>query len=175
MLTFIGLNILIPFAIARKDVRLASIPLALLMAYISTLLLIAPLCAAVGITNPCRISSCARGEPVKAGTLSIAEDVIAVDAKQGTELRRLLHARYDASPPMRRLFRNLDLLWGGSGVFVAAAIFAIVFDVPEESVGYAVGYSVPWIWGGLTAVVTIRMVHAAKREEEGLLGQSTSP
>lgn len=139
MICFVGITVLISVAIALQQVRVASIPLAVLMAYVCGLLLLAPLAKALGLRTPCRISSTARGEPVKAGVLAIVEDIVAVDAKQGTELRHLLHERYEASLPMRTLFHRLDLLWGISGVCVAAGIVAVIFAVSEESVGYGVG------------------------------------
>lgn len=139
MICFIGITVLISVAIALEQVRVASIPLAVLMAYVCGLILLAPLAQALGLKTPCRISSVARGQPVKAGTLAIVEDIVAVDAKQGTELRTLLHERYDASRPMRSLFHRLDLLWGISGLCVAGGIVAVIFAVHEESVGYGIG------------------------------------
>lgn len=95
----------------------------------------------LGSASPVRFSSAPRGEPIKSGVLAIAEDIVAVDAKKGTELRVLMHQRYDASPPIQKVCRNLDLLWGISGIGVTAGIVAVIFAVNNNSVGFAVGTS----------------------------------
>ena len=81
---------------------------------------------------------------------TIAEDVVAVDGKQGDIFRAAFNARYEASPEFRQLLAHMDLLWGCSGVAVAAGCIAVIFAVEETSVGWAIGE-----WGCVNERMTI--------------------
>lgn len=136
---FVGLTVLISIAISEKLVRVASLPLSIILAYACSELILGAIGHHFRVACPFRISSTAKGEPVRSGVLAIAEDIVAVDAKQGTEFRRLLMARYDASPPIQRLCFKLDLMWGILGLCVVAAVFAVAFGVHNSSYGYGLG------------------------------------
>ncbi|KAF2095839.1 hypothetical protein NA57DRAFT_78616 [Rhizodiscina lignyota] len=174
MILFGILTVLISVAIAKEQVRVASLSLSILMFAVGLQMVIVVVLRSFRVQSPFQVSSAPPGETVKSAALAIVEDVVAVDAKQGAEMRALLLARYDASPPIQNLFWKLDLLWGVSALGVAAGIVAIIFAVHNYSVGFAVGYSVPWIWAGLMTIVTIQMVKAAKREEERYFSQAGS-
>jgi hypothetical protein len=71
-----------------------------------------PVCA----RYPFRFSSMSRGDVARPVLYTIVEDVVAVDGGQGTRFRELFNQRYLASKPVRKLLREMDLLWGISGV-----------------------------------------------------------
>lgn len=178
---FVGLTILIALAIALELVRVASLPLSVILLYACSELLLGALGHALKLKCPFRISSTARGERVRSGVLAIAEDIVAVDGKQGTAFRQLLIARYDASPPIQRLCFKLDLMWGFCGLAVVAAVAGVAFGVDNSSYGYGLGtwawgaynadadllsgWGLPWVYAIVLTLVTISMVKAAKREE----------
>lgn len=76
----------------------------------------------------------------------IAEDVVAVDGEQGDLFRAQWNARYESSAPFRTLLARLDWLWGISGLLVAGAVIGVIFGVKEDSVGWAVGESLPFLY-----------------------------
>lgn len=76
----------------------------------------------------------------------IAEDVVAVDGEQGDLFRAQWNARYESSAPFRTLLARLDWLWGISGLLVAGAVIGVIFGVKEDSVGWAVGESLPSLY-----------------------------
>lgn len=80
----------------------------------------------------------ARGDKFRPACYTIAEDVVAVDAKQGDVFRAVWNARYEASPPFRQLLARMDWLWGISGVAVGAGCIATTFAVEETTIGWAV-------------------------------------
>ena len=70
---------------------------------------------------------------------TIAEDIVAVDGKQGDVFRAIWNARYEASPPFRHLLAQMDILWGCSGLAVAAGCLATIWAVDNITIGWAVG------------------------------------
>lgn len=74
----------------------------------------------------------------------IAEDVVAVDGEQGDLFRAQWNTRYESSAPLRSLLARLDWLWGISGLLVGGAVIGVIFGVKEDSVGWAVGESLPF-------------------------------
>ena len=78
---------------------------------------------------------------IRPASYTIAEDVVAVDGKQGDVFRAVWNARYEASPPFRQLLAEMDLLWGLSGVGIGAGLIAVIFAVDNPQIGWAVGKS----------------------------------
>lgn len=136
---FIGITVLISVSVSKKLVRVASLPLSTILAYAGAELFLGAIAYHFKLNSPFRISSSAKGEPVRSGVLAIAEDIVAVDGKQGTEFRKVLMARYDSSPPIQRLCFKLDLLWGIGGMCVFAAVCGVAFGVDDSSVGWGLG------------------------------------
>ena len=139
---FVILAVLIAIGISRDtptNVRITSLPLSILMLLVcGQLVLFIPL-RALGLRAPFRFSSIERGDPLKPAVYIIAEDVVAVDGRQGDAFRAQWKARYETSAPFRQLLARLDWWWGISGVVVAAAVIGIVLGVEEAAVGWAVG------------------------------------
>jgi len=138
---FVIVSVIISIGIAQNppNVRIASLPLVLLLLQVcGQMVLLIPL-RAMGFRTLFRISSYGKGQLARPASFTIAEDVVAVDGNQGVVFRGAWAARYEASAPFRRLLARLDVLWGVSGICVAAGIIAVVFAVPDASVGWAVG------------------------------------
>lgn len=103
---------------------------------------------------PFRVSSFPAGHVLPPLTYTIVEDVVAVDGGGLLEFRQAWRSRYEASRVMRKLMRDIALLWGISGVLVGGALIAIAWTTAED-VGYGLGYSMPWLWAMVLTVATI--------------------
>lgn len=180
-LVYITIVISVGLALKPVDVRVVALALPLLMFQVCGQLLIVAFLMACGVKAPFRISSIARGDVLRPGVAVIAEDIVAVDGGQGLEFREAWRAHYEHSATFRQLLARLDLLWGVTGVVLGAGLVAVIFAVPDVSVGYGVGksilppclieqnakrrtaWSVPWVWAAIMAVVTIRMSKSTPR------------
>ena len=143
ILGFAVVAVVIALGISKKppNVRWVALSLPILMLQVcAQMVLLVPL-SAMHVRAPFRFSSIGRGELLKPAVYVIAEDVIAVDAKQGDVFRAQWKARYESSQPFRNLLTQLDLLWGVSGVLTAGGIIAVIFAVKQTDVGWAVGKS----------------------------------
>ena len=143
MLGFTVVAVVIAVGISRKpsNVRMVALALPILMLQIcSQMVLLVPL-SAMHVRAPFRFSSIGKGELLKPAVYVIAEDVVAVDAKQGDVFRSQWKGRYESSQPFRNLLTQLDLLWGVSGTLVGGGIIAVIFAVKQTDVGWAVGKS----------------------------------
>ena len=136
---FIALTILISLGIALENVTVVSLPLSVLVLYVSLELLLASLGVAAGIRAPFRLSSVSRGDPLRPGSYVIVEDVVAVDGKQGQAFREAWGRRYEASPALQSHLRRMDLLWGTTGLAIVAVVWGCTFGIENEDVGYAIG------------------------------------
>lgn len=168
---FVVVTVCISLGISQDLLRLASLPLSILVLYVAAELVLAQVFMALGIRAPFRISSIERGASMKPASYVIAEDVVAVDANQGKAFRDALLARYEASSVMRTHLRRLDMMWGVSGLAMVAAVWGIVFGVENNLVGYGVGWALPWAWAGTMAFITFRMGSAMLAKEREMQGQ----
>ncbi|KAF1981166.1 hypothetical protein K402DRAFT_398790, partial [Aulographum hederae CBS 113979] len=139
IIVFIIVTVVISVGIAIENVRMASLPLSIIIGWIAIEMVLVRILSALGVKTPCRVSSVGRGQSMPPAVYIITEDVVAVDGKQGTEFRKIWADRYEASPVIRSLLAKLDWMWGVSGIMLVAAIVAIISAVDEESVGFAVG------------------------------------
>ncbi|KAK5163965.1 uncharacterized protein LTR77_010361 [Saxophila tyrrhenica] len=157
---FIALTMLISLGIGLEVLRAVSLPLSVLVFYVCLELLLAQALMAAGVRAPLRISSVAKGQVLRPGSYVIVEDVVAVDGGQGQGFRRAWNERYEASRAMRTHLRKMDLMWAGSGMVLVAVVVGVVFGAEEREVGYAVGWSLPWVWAGTMAYITTQLSKA---------------
>ena len=145
LLSFPVLSVVIAVGLSRDpvSVRMASLPLSLLLLLVCGQLVVFIPLRALGVRAPIRFSSVARGEPLRPAVYTIAEDVVAVDGGRGDVFRAQWSARYESSAPFRTLLARLDWVFGVSGVVVAGAIIGVIFGVEEDSVGWAIGEFAP--------------------------------
>lgn len=165
---FLGLTVLISLGIALESVIVVSLPLSALLLYVCLELVLVQAGMAANMRAPFRLSSLAKGEPLRPGTFIIVEDVVAVDGKQGRSWRQSWNARYEASSALRSHLRRMDLMWGVTGLCVVAVVLGCTFGVDNHDVGYAVGWGLPWIWAGLMTVLTTQMSQSMLRREAGM-------
>ena len=142
---FIAVSVIISIGISRKpsNIRIVSLPLPILLLQVCLQMVALIPLRAMNVRAPFRFSSIGKGEPLKPASYVIAEDIVAVDAKQGDVFRAQFKARYESSPPIRTLLARLDLLWGVTGTLVAGGIIAVIFAVEQTDVGWAVGMRFP--------------------------------
>jgi len=118
----------------------------------------------LNIRSPVRISSLPRGSPLRPGVYSIIEDVCAVDGSGGTEFRQRLNLRYLASHKFRLMLHRLTLFWAFGAVAIAAATTAIIFTT-HKNVAYVCGWTIPFGWAGVWALMTTWYVKKSLKEE----------
>lgn len=122
-----------------SNVRMASLPLSILLLQVcGQMALLLPL-RAFGWRVPCRISSYPRGTPARPAVYTIIEDIVAVDGKQGREFREIWQGRWESSPLFRTHLAVMDAIWGISGLCIAALCIGIIYGINNVSVGWAVG------------------------------------
>lgn len=173
LLSFSILSVVIAVGLSLDpvNIRMASLPLSLLLLLVCGQLVIFIPLRALGVRAPIRFSSVARGERLRPAVYTIAEDIVAVDGEQGDVFRAQWDARYESSAPFRTLLARLDWVFGVSGVLVAAVIIGVIFGVKEDSVGWAVGWSAPWIWASAMMLITIEMTKSTCRRENETTSQ----
>lgn len=91
-----------------------------------------------GWMAPFRLSSTAKGEPVKPAVYYFIEDTVAVNANAGRPYREALAARYDASPRFRMMLYNQSVFWSVPAFILAIplTVIAVIHPVPAP-VAYA--------------------------------------
>ncbi|KAJ8608697.1 hypothetical protein MRB53_039499 [Persea americana] len=163
----IVITILICIGSTINNYPACSLPIACLLLQLVIEILVAQIAVRLNLRTPISISSVRKGDKARPATYTMVEDVIAVDGGQGLAFRTAWDARYRASPQLRAFLNTMDVLWGGTAALVVIAIFAVVFGVSNPDVGYALGWALPWIWGGIMALITMvmtkRMLAAEKR------------
>ncbi|KAL9601595.1 MAG: hypothetical protein Q9219_002429 [cf. Caloplaca sp. 3 TL-2023] len=128
-------------SISPTNVRVVAMSLPLLMLQVcGQLALWVPL-RKLKVRAPFAVSSVAKGEVLRPGCFVIAEDVVAVDGRQGEVFRQLWNRRYERSEPFRRLLARMDALWGVSGVVVAGGLLGVIWGPENRDAGWAVGKS----------------------------------
>ena len=137
---FCAVSALITAGISLKpsNLRIVALPLPLLLLQVCLQMLILIPVRALNLRAPFRFSSIARGDHLRPAAFVIAEDVVAVDAKQGIVFREQWNARYDASPPFRTFLGRMDWMWGLTGTLVAGGCIAVSFGVKNTDIGWAV-------------------------------------
>jgi len=114
---------------------------------------------------PFRISSFPPYHVLPPLTYTIVEDIIAVDGGGGLEFRQAWRHRYEESRVMRKLLRDIALVWGTTGIVAASAFIAISWNVSDD-IGYGISYGLPWLWAFLCTFITIWWTRKELRREE---------
>lgn len=133
-------------------------------------ILIAWVMGLAGLRYPFRFSSLLKGDTVRPATYTIVEDVVAVDGKQGTAYRASLNQAYEFRQPVRSIFHRLDLLWGISGICVGGMNVGLILGLKNVDVAWVLGWSVPWAWAVVCAVLSIVETRALCKLENKRLG-----
>jgi len=172
-LALILISTLITSALARDDkdqddheyqIRLISLPAAVLMYMVATLTLLSLVLNRLDITLPFRFGSLDAGNVVRPAIFYIVEDIVAVDGGGGMEYRKAFGARYDSSPIFRGILWNLSVVWMCAFYIFAILFTVLVFTLPKVAV-YAVGWAGPFPLAGLMAIGTIFYVRTELQRE----------
>lgn len=143
-------------------------PLATMCFVFGTILLIMDVMHFFAIPAPVRISSIPKGSQLRPGIYPLIEDICAVDGSGGTEFRAALAKRYAASHVFRAMLRRLGFFWAVGSEGCAALTTALVFGLHNHDYGYAIGWSLPFVWAGIWAAATIFYVQRELKKEERL-------
>jgi hypothetical protein len=141
MIGFAGITAVVVAGNVTKNIRIVTLGLPLLMVDVSAQLLVIALLHLKEAPAPFRLSSVRRGNRVRSGVYTLAEDIVAVDGGQGQTYRRQLQDRYLASHSFRMMCFHLDLLWSISGIGIGAACIALIFVLEDANVAYILGES----------------------------------
>lgn len=137
--TFCVLTALITSGILTENLQIVSLPLSVLVLWVSGQMFIAEVLLALRVKVPFRISSLKKGDVLRPGVYVIVEDVVAVDGKQGREWRQAWNNRYLSSPVFRHFLIFIERIWACTGLSVVAIIWGIAFGMENHEVGYAIG------------------------------------
>jgi hypothetical protein len=175
-LALILISALITTALARGDrdqddhdfqIRLISLPAAVLMYLVATLTLLSLALNYLELKLSFRFGSLDAGNVVRPAIFYIVEDVVAVDGGGGIEYRKAFIARYDSSPIFRRMIWDLSVVWMLYFYVLAVLFTVLVFTLPKAAV-YAVGWTGPFPLAGLMAISTIFFVKSELRRERDM-------
>ena len=86
-------------------------------------------------------------------------------AARGRRFRAIFDHRYQASAPIRSLLKEMDLLWGVSGVAIAVAVVVLIWELHNVDAAWVIGWTVPWVWAAICALLTVVRTKAALRKE----------
>lgn len=106
---------------------------------------------------PFRLSSHVKGDICPPLTFCIMEDITSCDGGGGKKYRQAALERYNASPRFRRMLVQMLWTWALSAVLLGAILLLLIW-LPQidQEIGYALGWSVPSVWGAIGAWLTIR-------------------
>lgn len=143
ILASIALTAIIVVGTCLPNVRLTAMgALPLLLAMIAVQLLVVAMISPFNVKTPFRLSSVAKGQPLRSAVYSIVEDIVAVDGGQGQIFRLQLRERYISSAIIRKLFWEMDLFWGLSGTIVGVGNCILVMLLPNVTAAYVLGMSI---------------------------------
>ena len=157
------------------QIRLISLPTAVLMYLVATLTLLSLVLNRLELKLPFRFGSLDAGNVLRPAVYYIVEDVVAVDGGGGVEYRKAFVERYDSSQIFRKMIWDLSVVWMLYFYVFAALFTVLVFTLPKAAV-YAVGWAGPFPLAGLLTIWTIFYVKSQlRKEKERLLEDERTP
>ncbi|KAJ5162049.1 hypothetical protein N7492_007441 [Penicillium capsulatum] len=165
---FCVLTALISSGITTENLQIVSLPLSILVLWVSLQMVIAEVSLALHAKVPFRMSSLQKGDVLRPGIYVIVEDVVAVDGKQGRAWRQAWNDRYLSSPVFRHFLSQMDRMWAATGFSVVAIIWGVVFGLENHEIGYALGWALPFAWGAGMGFITTVLAKRMLRKEETL-------
>ncbi|KAJ5578620.1 uncharacterized protein N7459_007584 [Penicillium hispanicum] len=145
---------------------MTSLPPSILLVQVGLTLVICGILAKLRVRQPFPVSSHPAGAVFRPGILVIIEDVVAVDGGKDRQYRSALMARYSASLRFRRLIEDLNWFWGLGGFLLGVLLIAVLSSVHDQTFAFGLGWTIPWIWAAVWAVVTTYWVKSVLREEK---------
>ncbi|KAL3488018.1 hypothetical protein BJX62DRAFT_253614 [Aspergillus germanicus] len=168
LLGFILVTIIIVVGLLQEppSVRMTSLPPSILLVQVGFTLVVVGVLAKLGVRQPFPVASTPAGQVFRPGILVIIEDIVAVDGGRGRLYRAALMERYAASPRFQRLIEDLNWFWGLGGLVMGVILIAVLATVHAPTFAYGLGWTIPWIWAGVWAVITTYWVKSALMEEK---------
>jgi len=149
----------------EPPIRLLAMPAASMVLAFGVQMLIIDILRYFKVPAPIRISSLPRGSPLRPGVYSIIEDVCAVDGSGGTEFRQRLNLRYASSHYFRQMLHRLTLFWAFGSLAAGSATTAVIFTVDSKDAAYVVGWTMPFAWAAVWALLTVFYVKSELKKE----------
>ncbi|KAE8420916.1 hypothetical protein BDV36DRAFT_281141 [Aspergillus pseudocaelatus] len=168
LLGFVLVTIIIVIGLTEEppSVRMNSLPPSILLVQVGFTLVITGILAKLGVRQPFPVSSLPAGEVFRPGILVIIEDVVAVDGGRDMPYRAALMKRYAASVRFQRLVEALNWFWGLGGCIMGIVLIVVISSVRVQTFAFGLGWTIPWIWAGVWAVITTYWVKSVLREEK---------
>ena len=157
------------------QIRLISLPAAVLMYLVATLTLLSLILNALKFKLPFRFGSLEAGNVLRPAVYYIVDDVVAVDGGGGIEYRKAFIARYDSSAIFQRIIWDVSVVWMLYFYVFAILFTVLVFTLPKAAV-YAVGWAGPFPLAGLMAIwTTFYVKFQLQRERQQLPEDERTP
>jgi len=152
------------------SLALLSSPPSVLVVFISLQLVGFPILSA---RTAFRVSSLPPGVPQRPAVYTILEDIMAVDVSGGRAYRMALNERYIASKRFRRMLWVVNYYWGGTGILIGGAVLGVSvwLGMEGKTAAFGIGWGVPWLWAGCSALLTTWWVNMQLRVERQECGQ----
>ncbi|KAK8033990.1 hypothetical protein PG993_008985 [Apiospora rasikravindrae] len=155
----------------EPDKRLLAMPLSTVLFIFGTVSLSIDILHYLSVPAPVRMSSIPRGAQLRPGIYPLIEDICAVDGSGQTEFRRNLNRRYAASHVFRTMLRRLGLFWAVGADVCAFTTAALVFGLADDNLidyAYTIGWVLPFVWAGPSALATVFYVKGELKKEKRL-------
>ncbi|KAK3073545.1 hypothetical protein LTR53_004779 [Teratosphaeriaceae sp. CCFEE 6253] len=149
----------------HPPIRLLAMPVTSMLYVFGTELLIVDILRYFKVPAPWRMSSIPKGSQLRPAIYTFIEDVCAVDGSGGTAYREALNKRYEASHIFRAMLRRLGAFWAIGSEAIAVILTILIFTIQHEA-AYVVGWALPFIWGGVWALITYVYVVRKLKEEK---------
>jgi hypothetical protein len=144
-------------------VRLCAMPVPTTFLYLGFLSCGSAILTSMGLRLPFNMSSTAKGAVWRPILLAFIEDSGAVEGGGRIEYRRATMKRWETSPHFRSMVMTLSWLWGICFI-LDGLLSTVLITKLEEDIGFAIGWSLPWILAMLQ--VSMAMPFIKKRLEK---------
>ncbi|KAF2017742.1 hypothetical protein BU24DRAFT_157572 [Aaosphaeria arxii CBS 175.79] len=131
------ITIVLVLGSTSANVRLVALMIPLSILQTCTQLVLTEVLFIAKLAIPFPLSSFEAGSRFPPGVIVIAEDICAVDGACGRQFRSALVRRIASSPALENVSRQLDWMWGVSGLLVAGTLLAVIFGAENPEIGYA--------------------------------------
>jgi len=155
----------------NPPIRLLSMPLASCLYVFGIVLFTLDGMHHLRLPSPYRISSIPANTVPLAPIYFIVEDVVSVDGCGEVQYRRSLKGRYDASPVFRKMMESLSLFWWIGTLHCAVITTILVFCLDSKDAAFVCGWTVPFVWAGVWAGLTMLYVRRMLRIERETWGK----
>ena len=138
-LAFVIFSAVITVGSVLPSAKVEALSMPILVTEVSGQLLVAAISTSFRLQGPVRISSVAHRKRFRPRTYSVVEDIMAVDGGYGQRFRQELESRYLASPVVKKLFWEMDVLWGTTGIVAGVGYILLVALISNNDVAWSLG------------------------------------